>query len=390
MTQQDSVDVLIIGSGPAGMSVALHLMQADPGWAKRILVVEKAVHPREKLCAGGVTQPGENILSHLGLPFAPIHFPVREMRIVCQHRIFAVRDDPVFRVVRREEFDRWLVQYGERKGITVRQGEAVKDLTLRDGYVEVHTERTVLHAKMVVAADGSNSIVRHKLKLHKNPGKARTLEVLTPETEGSMEFSKGIVEYDFTSSLNGLQGYSWNFPCIIQGKPFMSRGIFDSGVRPKSPRIPLKEEFQRILARQNQRIEDYELKGFPIQRFDSGGIFARPHILFAGDAAGADPLLGEGVAFALAYGQVAAAEIIHAFARQNFTCFGYKKRIMAHSILQQLRERTRLAHVVYRVFGIPWLSGKIWDTAPFIFHSLVRCMPQFIPIKHPRMIRITK
>ncbi len=45
MTKQDTVDVLIIGSGPAGMSVALYLIQADPRWATRILVVEKAVHP---------------------------------------------------------------------------------------------------------------------------------------------------------------------------------------------------------------------------------------------------------------------------------------------------------------------------------------------------------
>ncbi len=62
MTKQDTVDVLIIGSGPAGMSVALYLIQADPRWATRILVVEKAVHPREKLCGGGVTQLGEKML----------------------------------------------------------------------------------------------------------------------------------------------------------------------------------------------------------------------------------------------------------------------------------------------------------------------------------------
>ncbi|MFW6097498.1 MAG: FAD-dependent monooxygenase, partial [Chloroflexota bacterium] len=55
--EQDAieVDVLIVGSGPSGMSTALHLVQADAGWAERILVVDKAVHPREKLCGGGVT-----------------------------------------------------------------------------------------------------------------------------------------------------------------------------------------------------------------------------------------------------------------------------------------------------------------------------------------------
>ncbi len=71
MTQMETVDVLIAGSGPAGMSAALHLVKADPGWADRIVIVEKSVHPREKLCGGGVTNLGEKMLSGLGLSFAP-------------------------------------------------------------------------------------------------------------------------------------------------------------------------------------------------------------------------------------------------------------------------------------------------------------------------------
>ena len=73
MAQVESVDVLIIGSGPAGMSTALHLVQADQAWADRIVVIEKAVHPRDKLCGGGVTRAGEDILGRLGLSFDPPH-----------------------------------------------------------------------------------------------------------------------------------------------------------------------------------------------------------------------------------------------------------------------------------------------------------------------------
>lgn len=52
------MDILIIGSGPAGMSTALHLVQTDPAWAERILVIDRATHPRQKLCGGGLTRPG--------------------------------------------------------------------------------------------------------------------------------------------------------------------------------------------------------------------------------------------------------------------------------------------------------------------------------------------
>ena len=42
MSQVEQVDVLIVGSGPAGSSTALHLIKSNPEWAKRILVVDKA------------------------------------------------------------------------------------------------------------------------------------------------------------------------------------------------------------------------------------------------------------------------------------------------------------------------------------------------------------
>src|SRR5438874_1743250 len=45
-------DVAIIGGGPAGISTALHLQAAAP--AARIVVLEKARYPREKIGAGGV------------------------------------------------------------------------------------------------------------------------------------------------------------------------------------------------------------------------------------------------------------------------------------------------------------------------------------------------
>lgn len=57
------VDLIIIGSGPAGISTALHLLQQDPGWADRMIMIEKASHPWPKLCGGGMTRLGWKFLS---------------------------------------------------------------------------------------------------------------------------------------------------------------------------------------------------------------------------------------------------------------------------------------------------------------------------------------
>ena len=120
MTEVQNVDVLIVGSGPSGTSTALHLVKSSPDWAKRIVVIDKAVHPREKLCGGGITHMGRNVLSRLGLTLEPRHFDVREARLLYQNKSYSLHGNPVFTVVRRDEFDHWLVQMCEKRGVPVR------------------------------------------------------------------------------------------------------------------------------------------------------------------------------------------------------------------------------------------------------------------------------
>ena len=80
MTEQ--IDVLIVGSGPSGISTALHLARLDPTWAGRVVVVDKAVHPREKLCGGGLTHLAPHLPANRGLPLEPTNFPVKEASLL--------------------------------------------------------------------------------------------------------------------------------------------------------------------------------------------------------------------------------------------------------------------------------------------------------------------
>ncbi|MEM7335126.1 MAG: FAD-dependent monooxygenase, partial [Chloroflexota bacterium] len=229
MAEVEKVDVLIIGSGPAGTSTALHLIKSNPNWAKRIVIVDKAVHPREKLCGGGITHLGQNILADLGLPFEPASFEVKEVKLVYQDKSYSFLGDPVFRIIRRDEFDHWLVQQCESFDIPVRQGEGVKKIIRHDDYMEVVTEKATFHAKAVVGADGSRSFVRHHLKWEDEARVARLIEVLTPEDEQIQPvFQSQTAVFDFTHMTDGLQGYYWDFPSYVNKKAFMNRGLFDS------------------------------------------------------------------------------------------------------------------------------------------------------------------
>jgi flavin-dependent dehydrogenase len=382
------VDVLIIGSGPAGISTALHLVQADAAWAKRVVVVDKAIHPRHKLCGGGITRHGEQVLRALNLGIEVPHFPVKELRLVYRGQTYAVSDDPLFWIVRRDEFDHWLVKKAEARGIGVRQGEAVLNVEPRDTFIEVTTERGVFHAKTVVAADGSCSPIRRQLNWTDASRMSRLREVFTPESADQQPvFCEQIASFDFSRMSDGLQGYYWDFPSWMDGRAVMNRGVFDSRICAERPSVSLNDELGRALKSRGRDLSEVEPKGYPIYCFDRNGTFSRPNLILAGDAAGADPLFGEGISFALGYGEVAASAVIDAFARKDYGYADYRERILAHPLLGQLALRARLARFVYGLKSARLLSLG-WRLAPLLLRVLAWRNPHYVPIRHPRLRRV--
>lgn len=380
-----SVDVLIIGSGPSGMSTALHLVHQDKNWAKRIVVIDKAIHPREKLCGGGITHLGQNVLARLGLPIGVSNFEVHEVRLVYEDKSYSFYGNPVFRIVRRDEFDHWLVKTGEKWGITVRQGETMKDVVVYDDYVEVTTDQAIFRAKVLVGADGSRSVVRTKLKWDDESRVARLLEVLTPE-DGHKDvlFQEGVAVFDFTRMTSGLQGYYWDFPSYVKGEAVMNRGVFDSRACPDLPKPDLKTELREAMGERGHDLTQYKLKGHPIRWYDKKGKLATNRVILVGDAAGADALMGEGISFALGYGEPAAEAINDAFTRQDFTFATYARRVRRHPLFYQLQVRTNLARWVY-MLRYPWFVRLGWQMARFIIKLTPWRNRNYVPAIPPQL-----
>ena len=379
----EQVDILIVGSGPSGTSTALHLVRDNPTWAERIIVLDKAVHPREKLCGGGVTHLGQNILAQLGLPFDVPNFEVKEARLVFEDQSYSFFGDPVFRITRRDQFDHWLVKTAEKLGVRVRQGEAVTGIEIQPDHVVVETEKATFHAQAVVAADGSRSFVRRRLKWPDESRVARLVEVLTPENSNLQpEFRDGVAIFDFTHMKDGLQGYYWDFPSYVEGQPFMNRGLFDSRVRTERPKADLKEALRQSMAERDRDLDAYKLKGHPIRWWSRDARFAMSRVILVGDAAGADPFLGEGISFALGYGEVAAAALADAFERRDFSFDTYRDRLLAHGLFQHLDLRTRLARLSY-VRRYPWVMRLGWRIADQVVRRTRWGNPRYVPAQTP-------
>jgi flavin-dependent dehydrogenase len=182
-----------------------------------------------------------------------------------------------------------------------------------------------------------------------------------------------------------LQGYYWDFPSYVEGQPVMNRGVFDSRVRPERPKADLKQTLSDELADRDLDLSDYKLKCHPIRWWGEDGRFAMPRVILVGDAAGTDPLVGEGISFALGYGEVAAAALEDAFARQDFSFDTYKKRLCQHPLFVHLRWRARLARFAY-ILKYPRFFRAGWWAARLIVKLTRWRDPDYVPDELPQLL----
>jgi flavin-dependent dehydrogenase len=233
----------------------------------------------------------------------------------------------------------------------------------RQDHVVVETDHGEYRAKVVVGADGSNGITRRRMFPNAPVHTARVLEVLTPSLPADGSFRGNVrrrqAYFDFLPVPENIAGYIWDFPTQVNGEAMRCWGIYDTNILAGEKRPQLKGPLAHEMGRFRLNLEEYEIKGHPIRWFSPENPMSVPRVLLVGDAAGADPLFGEGISFALGYGVLAAREIGEAFNSNDFLFRKYRGRVLRSPLGQALLARWIIAHVIYS-FKWKWFQVLLW------------------------------
>ncbi|MFK4144507.1 geranylgeranyl reductase family protein [Streptomyces sp. NPDC004065] len=333
---ENTADVIVVGAGPAGSTTAYHLARAGLD----VLLLEKTEFPREKVCGDGLTPRAVKQLVAMGIDVSEEAGWLRNkgLRIIgggvrLQLDWPELASFPDYGLVRkRDDFDEQLARQAQKAGARLYErcnvsGPIVDDRTGRITGVRAklgEEKREVsFHAPLVVAADGNSTRLSLAMGLHRREDRPMGVAVRTYFTSPRHDddyLESWLELWDRRGPQDRLlPGYGWIFG--------MGDGTSNVGLGVLNTSAAFKElDWREILKAWCASMpEDWgytpdNMTG-PIRGAALPMAFNRqPHytrgLLLVGDAGGlVNPFNGEGIAYAMESGALAADVIVQAHGR---------------------------------------------------------------------------
>ena len=362
------VDVLIAGGGVAGSTLAILLGRR--GYSVQLL--ERGQFPKEKPCGEGMMPAGVAVLERLGLaeaiggaPFFGVRYHFGKYMVAGSFP--RARGVPIAgRGQRRKHLDRTLFETAAATpGVKAHTGAQVDAPLCENGRVTgVLVEGQPLRARLVVAADGVHSRIRHHLRLDAESTEKRI------GIRVHYRLAKGQVQSPWVDVLlaSGHELYVTPLP----NREVLVAALTDIG----EPLDPIEKTFQRWIFAQASlasRLEGAEQVS-PLMCASWGTRNARlgiaPGAVLLGDAVGSiDPISGGGMTQALLTAELLAGYIRQGLEKADDWIWKFERERRA-----VLRDFRRLTQIVLWLARHPQLAVKtllLVRSLPFLFSHLV-------------------
>jgi menaquinone-9 beta-reductase len=320
----------VVGAGPGGSAAAYHLAHHGVD----VLMVDRAVFPREKVCGDGLTPRGVAALQRMDVDTDEAgFFRVNSLRAYGLNGVVAsvewpkLRRFPAVGLCRtRFEFDDLLARQAVKAGARFLQGtEATAPITdggwVSGAVLKENGDTMEARARFVIAADGASSRLGAQVGVVRDATRPlgiaarRYYRIPRPQVDIFEVFMN--LPDPRTGGL--MCGYGWIFP-LGDGVVNVGAGILNSypGFKETSAR-KVMELFLTMLPPE-WGIDDEHAIGpllsGPIPMGMNRRPPAVPGMLLVGDAGGVtNPFNGEGIAYAMETGELAAQVIVDALTR---------------------------------------------------------------------------
>jgi len=355
-------DVIVVGAGPAGSATAFHLAKQG----LNVTLFEKTSFPREKVCGDGLTPRAVKQILDMGIEPTKENGWLRNkgLRVIGGgHRLELNWPDvdgfPNYGLVRtRADFDELLARTAQKQGVNLFEKTRVTgpifdstsvkvigvNIKKDDGNQEQH------FAPVVVASDGVSSRMALALGLERRDDRPMGVAVRTyyKSTRSDDDYLESWLELRDQNKL--LPGYGWIFG-MGDGTSNVGLGILDSS--PVFQSIDYKDLLKRWL---DQTPEEWGFRDQNMTQPVRGaalpmGFNRQPHyakgMILVGDSGGmVNPFNGEGIAYAMETGQVAADVIAKSLKAK--TEFEREKQLHQYPIV--LKDRLGGYYTLGRVF----------------------------------------
>ncbi len=350
-------DVLVVGAGPAGATAAYWLAK----WGFSVLLIERKSLPRYKPCGGALTQRTFQWLQPLDVtPVIEAWVSTITIKSPEGDEFTITLPRPLIATVMRDRFDTFLVDAALTMGAKLRDTEPVLQCHQTDEWVEVVTTKRTYKARVVIGADGANSIVAHQLQLKP---KRRALSLVTELPSEASERWGGNIHLHFPHALNG---YAWCFP---------KTNHLSAGLYTLSPCLPhWQQQLHRYLTTLPLTHNEFvvRVRGHPIPLADKRASFHRGNVLLVGDAGGlADPFTGEGIAWAIRSARLASVFVRLLLEEDESDALRDYTRSVGDEILQEMAAAQWFARIL---FTFPRLSCQWFLRREQVLHNFAKLL----------------